>query len=503
MIDKPRVEVSDSIRKWNVFLSSMAVVLITLDSTIANIALPRIQTDLNLSNDQIPWILTSYILANAVFMPLTGFLADRFGKRELLMGSVIGFVATSLLCGISQNLEQLVMARVLQGVSGAFLLPVSQAILLDIHTKTTYSRAVGIWSMGIIIGPIIGPSIGGYLTDTLSWHWVFLVNLPLGIPLIIGLAMVLPECPKQPDRKIDLRGFLYLGLAVGLMQLLIDRGEGEHWLESWEIRLELVFSLVFFAIFFIHTVGRKQPFIQLACFKDANYVAGVIFASCTNWVVYGTSALLPGYFQGVMRYSVIDAGMLMVPRGVGMLIALTILSRLPVARNPRPYIAFGFALVAWSLSLMCNFSTDITSEYIIWTGVLQGIGTSFVFMPTNVLCYLTLPAHLQTDAASSVGLIRNLSGSIGISAVFTLFTRDNQMFHSFLSETITPTRIMQDWPALLSVESTQGAWILNMEISRQAAVQSYLNIFAAMEWMAIGIAVLLLLTHRRGKRLVA
>jgi DHA2 family multidrug resistance protein len=193
----------------------------------------------------------------------------------------------------------------------------------------------------------------------------------------------------------------------------------------------------------------------------------------------------------------------MVPRGVGMLIALTILSRLPVARNPRPYIAFGFALVAWSLSLMCNFSTDITSEYIIWTGVLQGIGTSFVFMPTNVLCYLTLPAHLQTDAASSVGLIRNLSGSIGISAVFTLFTRDNQMFHSFLSETITPTRIMQDWPALLSVESTQGAWILNMEISRQAAVQSYLNIFAAMEWMAIGIAVLLLLTHRRGKRLVA
>jgi len=496
--EKPLVEVSPSIRAWNVFLSSMAVVLITLDATIANIALPRIQSDLNLTTSQVPWILTSYILANAIFMPLTGFLADRFGKRELLLASVVGFVGTSFLCGASQNLEQLVAARMLQGASGAFLLPVSQSILLDIHTKESYARAVGLWSMGIILGPIIGPTMGGYLTETLSWHWVFLINIPLGVPLFIGLTLVLPNCPNNKKRKFDLKGFVYLGIAVGLLQLLIDRGEGENWLQSWEIRIELVLSLVFFAIFFIHITGKKQPFIQLSCFKDGNYVAGMFFTSVTNWVVFGTSALLPGYLQRVMGYSVADTGLLMIPRGVGMLIAMAVLSRLPVSRNPLLFIAFGFILVAYSLSMMGNYNVQLNSDYIVWTGILQGIGTSFVFLPTNVLCYLTLPAHLQTDAASSLGLIRNLSGSIGISTIFTVFARDNQMFHALLAETITPTRMIVGWPDLLSLQSTQGAWILNQELTRQATMQSYLNIFIVMEWMAlaIGLAVALALFQR-------
>ena len=495
MIDKPLVEVSPGIRTWNVVLSSMAVLLITLDTTIANIALPRIQNDLNLTNSQLGWILTSYILFNAIFMPLTGFLADRFGKREVLIASVIGFVFTSFLCGISQNLEQLVIARALQGASGAFLMPVTQSILLDIHTKATYAKAIGIWSMGIIIGPILGPTIGGYLTEMLSWHWVFLINFPIGIVLVIGLLIVSPHCPKNPDRRIDLKGFLYLGLAIGLLQLMIDRGEGEDWFDSWEIRLEAIFSVMFFCIFLIHTVERKHPFIQLGCFKDANFLAGLVFASVTSIVIYGTSAILPGYLQGVMRYPVIDAGLLMMPRGLGMFFALMILSRLPVAQNPRPYIAFGFMLQALSLWLMTNFNVHIDSSYIAWSTVLQGIGTSFVFMPTNVLMYLTLEPKYQTDAASSGGLIRNLVGGFAISGVFAVFTRDNQFFHAHLVEAITPMTFVAGWPALLPLDSVQGAWVLNMEITRQAAMQSYLNIFTAMQWMSIVIAALLILTR--------
>jgi DHA2 family multidrug resistance protein len=224
----------------------------------------------------------------------------------------------------------------------------------------------------------------------------------------------------------------------------------------------------------------------------------MFFTSVTNWVVFGTSALLPGYLQRVMGYSVIDTGLLMIPRGVGMLIAMAILSRLPVSRNPLLFIAFGFILVAYSLSMMGNYNVQLNSDYIVWTGILQGIGTSFVFMPTNVLCYLTLPAHLQTDAASSLGLIRNLSGSIGISTIFTVFARDNQMFHALLAETITPTRVIVGWPDLLSLQSTQGAWILNQELTRQATMQSYLNIFIVMEWMAlaIGLVVALALFRR-------
>ena len=501
MSDKALVEVSPAIRRWNVFLSSMAVLMITLDSTIANIALPRIQNDLSLTNDQLAWILTSYILANAIFMPLTGFLADRFGKRELLLASATGFIVTSGLCGISQNLQQLVIARALQGMAGAFLMPVTQAILLDIHSKTTYSKAVGVWSMGIIIGPIIGPTIGGYLTELWSWHWVFLINLPLGLLLVVGLFFVLPNCPKNPERKVDLKGFFYLGLSVALMQLMIDRGEAEHWFESWEIRLEFIFGLMFLAIFLIHTVGRKHPFIQIECFKDRNFIAGLIFASATALVVYSSSALLPGYLQHLMGYSVIDAGLLMMPRGLGMMFALMLLSRLPVAASPRPYIAFGFIIQAVSLNLMCNYNTQTNTDYLVWTGLLQGFGTSFVFMPTNVLMYLTLPSKYQTDAASSMGLLRNLASSIGISGAFTLFTRDNQFFHAHLVESLTPTRVIEGWPSLIPLDSVQGAWILNYEVTRQAAMQSYINIFAAMQWMSILIVTLLILTRRSRPKL--
>ncbi len=495
--DKAAVQVTPAARKWIVFFSSVAMLMTTLDTTIANIALPRIQNDLSLTNDQLAWILTSYILANAVFMPLTGFLVDRFGKREVLLFSAAGFVVMSVLCGLSQNLSQLVVARALQGAAGAFLMPSTQSIILDIHTKAGYAKAVSVWSMGIIIGPILGPTLGGYLTEIGSWHWVFLINLPIGLFILIGLFVVLPKFPIDLTRKVDLRGFLYLGLSVGLLQLMLDRGESNHWFDSWEVRLELIFSVMFLAIFLIHTLGRRQPFIQLACFKDRNFLAAIVFACTTTFFVYSTAALLPGYLQGLMGYSVIDAGLLLMPRGVGMMFALLVLGRLSVAQNPRAYIAFGFAVQAVALHFMCNYNTQIDSNYLIWTGFIQGLGSSFVFMPLNVLMYLTLAPKYQTDAASSLGLIRNLASGISISAAFTLFARDSQFFHSLLVEQITPTRVLRGWPELLPLDSIQGAWILNNLVSGQAAMQSYINLFAAMEWLSIGIVAFLILTRKR------
>jgi len=496
--DTPRVQVSEGTRKWNLFLMSMSVVLITLDSTIANVALPHIQGAMSTTQDQLAWVLTSYILANAIFMPLTGFLCDRYGRREVLIPSVIAFTLTSAMCGLAQNLEELVLFRFLQGVAGAFIVPAGQALMLDIHTRAQYTKALTLWGIGTIIGPILGPTLGGYLTEFYSWRWVFLINLPIGVLVAVGMYLVVPKTPLNYGRSMDFLGFFLLSLGIAALQLMFDRGESQGWFASWEIIIFATMAAVFSAMFLLHIGSRRSPYISLDCFKDRNFTIGTVFVFVNVTILFASMALLPGYLQNLMHFPVFVAGLLMAPRGVGSLLGLLVFNRFGTRFDPRVFIALGFGSLILALAMMTNFSLYTSLEYIVIAGVIQGFAMSLVFLPTNIILFSTLSPHLQADGAAISGLIRSLGGSLGISFLFTLLARNTQSYHAQLVEHITPFHTWLDYPAAWQWTTQQGALLLNGEITRQAAMQAYVVDFAIMQWLAMA-AMLMLVFVRFSK----
>jgi len=480
----------------------MAVLLQVLDTTIANVALPHMAADLSATQDQINWVLTSYIVSSAIALPISGWLADRVGRKRLLLVSVVGFTVASVLCATATSLSEMVIFRAFQGVSGAFIVPLAQATLFDINPREKHGQAMALFGGGVMIGPILGPVLGGWLTDNYNWRWVFLVNIPVGILCVLIMLRFMPKT-ETLKRNFDMFGFALLALALGGLQLFLDRGEQEDWLQSWEIRVELGVAIAASWMFVVHMVTAKHPLFDRSMFKDRNFATGMLFMAVTGVLLLAGLALLPPLLQNMYGYSVLQSGFLTAPRGVGTLISMLLAGRLTGKMDARILVGIGVTLMGVSLWMMTGFAIDQPSRPVILSGVVQGLGLGLIFVPLQSLAFETLVPQLRTTAAALLNLSRNIGGSIGISVVSAQLVRMTQVAHADLAAQVTQQTIPTASPEMLQtvgpVAGPAALAILNGEVTRQALFIAYLDDFKLM--MIITFAVLpLLLLMRRGNQ---
>jgi len=450
-----------------------------LDTTIANVALPHMQASLGVTPETINWVLTSYIVAAAIAIPITGWLADRIGRKRLFVWSVIVFTAASMLCAAAQTLPEMVAFRVLQGISGAFIAPLSQAVMFDINPPEKHARAMALFGGGIMIGPILGPVLGGWLTESFNWRWVFIVNLPVGIVCTLMLLRFLPKTEAEAPR-FDMFGFALLALALASLQLMLDRGAQRDWFESWEIWVETGLALGCGWMFVVHMLTGRSPLFEPAMFNDRNFAFGMLFMGITGVLLLAGLALLPPMLQGLLGYSVLDSGLLTAPRGVGTLISMLMAGRLVGRFDARLLIFIGFSLMAFSCWQMSGFSLQMDSRLIVISGVVQGLGIGLIFVPMQSLAFGTLAPRFRTTASSLINLSRNLGGSIGISIATTLLARNLQTSHADLAAHITPYSVPIVDPGLIARFGEYGdaaLAALDAEINRQALMIAFVNDF--------------------------
>lgn len=479
----------------------LATIMQALDTTIANVALPHMQGSLSATQDQISWVLTSYIVAAAIMTPPTGILAEKLGRKRLFLGAVAGFTLASMLCGIAETLPEMVAFRLLQGVFGAALVPLSQAVLLDIYPREEHGRAMALWGVGVMVGPILGPTLGGYLTDYYNWRWVFFINLPFGILALLGILFFVPENPQRSTRSFDLFGFAMLSLAIGALQLMLDRGELLDWFGSTEIIIEATVAALGFYLFLVQMATAEHPFLEPRLFKDRNFVISLFFIFIVGIILLATLALLPPFLQNLMGYPVVTTGLVLAPRGIGTMIAMLICGRLIGRIDSRLLIFIGLALAGFSLWEMADFTTGVSEWVLIQTGVVQGMGLGFLFVPLTALAFSTLAPALRTEAAGMFSLMRNIGSSIGVSVVTSLLTRYTQVNHEQLVRFASPynPRMQAPWlPELWNPATAAGAAALNAEITRQASTIAYLVDFRLMMVVTL-LAMPMVLLLRRGR----
>ncbi|MES2444663.1 MAG: DHA2 family efflux MFS transporter permease subunit [Pseudomonadota bacterium] len=460
------------------FAVMLATIMQILDTTIANVALPHMQTALGATVDTVTWVLTSYIVASAIAIPITGWLSDRIGSRNLFLISTAGFIAASALCGAAQSLEEMVAFRILQGVSAAFMNPLSQTVMLDINEPQRQGKAMAIWGMGIMVGPIMGPVIGGWLTDNFNWRWVFYVNLPLGVICFALLWWLLPSRPIR-KRPFDLFGFSLLSLGIASLQLMLDRGQGEDWFSSTETWIEALVAGIALWMFIVHLFTGKRPMFERDLWKNRNLVTAIFFMLVIGVIMMATMALLPPMLQSLYGYTVMDTGLLLMPRGFGVVVTMAIAAQaMQRGLDPRWLVGSGLAIAAVSLWQMTQWTLVMGSTPFIVSGFVQGIGMGLVFMPLQGMAFATLAPHQRTEGSSLMNLSRNVGASVGISIVTTLLARNVQTSHADLAPHVSADTLAGLDPNLLQMlgGSGQAAMaMINMEINRQAAMIAYLN----------------------------
>jgi MFS transporter, DHA2 family, multidrug resistance protein len=474
----------------------MATVMQALDTTIANVALPYMQGALSTTQDQVNWVLTSYIVAAAIMTSPIGWMSVRFGKKKLFIVCAAGFTVASMLCGAAQDINQMVLFRLLQGVFGAALVPLSQTVMLDIYPPAQRGSAMAIWGMGVMLGPIMGPTLGGWLTDNYSWRWVFFVNLPFGILTVLGLSAFMTESKTNREAPFSWFGFLTLSLGIGALQMMLDRGEDQGWFGSTEIVAEAILAAVGFYFFLADSFTSKRPFIPLSIFADWNFSIALIFMFIIGVILLATMALVTPYLQNLIGYPVLASGFLLGSRGVGTFFAMSMVGRLLGKIDARRLIFFGLVLSTGSLWYMVYWSPESSSSSIAIVSVAQGLGLGFVFVPLNTVAFATLPARVRTDATAMWTLIRNLGSSIGISIVIARLTTLVTTFHSQLAEQITPFNDALHAPGVSTILSTNtdtGRAMLDGLITQQAAVMAYSNDFLLMTFVSLAAFPLLFL----------
>lgn len=464
----------ESVQRIPLTISIMlAASMFTIDSTIANVALPHMQGGLSAGLDQITWVLTSFIVAQALMTPLVGWLAVRLGRRRLMLVSIVVFVGASIACGLAQNLEQMILFRVLQGIGGASFIPLSQAILFDINPPEKHAQAMSVFGAGIVLGPIIGPALGGFITETSSWRWIFLINVPLGVLAFVGVFLFLPKAPRPSPPKFDFIGFAVLSLFVASLQLMLDRGPGEDWFQSWEVRFEAALALAGLYMFAVHTLSAERPFFDRRLLSDRNFIFGSLATFVVGMLMFASLALLPPMMQNLMGYPVLEVGLVTMPRGIGMFASMIVISRLMRWFDSRHLMAVGFALNAFAAWQMTHFNLEMDSHLIIVSSVIQGVGLGFVFIPSNTLAFSTVPEALRTDGAALNTLVRNIGSAVGISVMQAIFLINSQASHSELVQNLRPDNPML---APYGAEAQDlAAWA--PEVARQAAMVAYVSDF--------------------------
>ena len=476
------------------FCVILATLMQALDTTIANVALPYMQGSVSASQDQIAWVLTSYIVAAAIMTPPTGYLAGRFGLKRMFLVSVAGFTVASMLCGMSQSLVQIVLFRVLQGLFGAALVPLSQTTLLNINPPARQGSAMALWGVAVMAGPVLGPVLGGWLTEAYSWRYVFYINLPIGILAFVGITTFLPETGRNVTAKLDWFGFGALSLTIAAFQVMLDRGEQLDWFGSSEIVVEAIIGASAFYLFLVHTFTVSAPFVRPSLFRDRNFTAGIVFIAIIGLTYYASLALQPPYLQDLMNYPIVTAGLVLGPRGVGTMGAMLVVGKLIGKVDTRALLGVGLGLTAWSFYAMTGWTPDVSQMTIINVGIIQGIGLGFLFVPLSVVTLSTLSPELRAEGAGLYSLSRNIGSSVGISVVNSLLTTNTQVNHAEIARHVTAVnRILSDrtiaqvWNPLTAV----GRAALDAMITQQAQIIAYIDDYKLL--MIATIAVLPLL----------
>jgi len=476
----------------------LATILQALDSTIAAVALPDMQGTFSATQDQVAWVLTSYIVAAAIMTPMAGYLGDRLGRKQLYLISVAGFILTSMACGLATSIEQMVLFRFLQGCFGAPLVPLAQATMLDTFPPSQTGGAMAMFGMGVMLGPILGPSLGAYLTEYYNWRWVFFINVPLGAIALLGIQASIKDPPhRDRDRPFDLGGFALLGIAIGSMQLMLDRGNSQLWFQSMEIVIEGIVALICLYMFVVHVLTKDRPFIEPAMFKDRNFSGGMIFMFIAGINMLATMALMPPFLQRLLGYPVLTTGYVLAPRGLGTMLSMFIVGRLVNKVDARLLLLVGLLISAASLWEMSEFTTNVSLSLLIWTGVVQGIGMGFLFTPVSVLAFSTLPQQYRTEGSGIFALSRNLGSSIGVSVLTGMLAQYVQTNRAWLVEHVTPFSDAMQNPAIANYMNPQtpgGLALLDGTVLREAMMLGYADDFRAMTFVTlIAIPMLLLL----------
>jgi DHA2 family multidrug resistance protein len=477
----------------------VATLMQAIDTTIVNVALPYMQGSLAASPDQITWVLTSYIVAAAIMTPPVGWLSARYGRRNLFLVSLLGFILASMLCGAAESIVEMVLFRAVQGVFGAALVPLSQATILDIFPPAQRGQALAIWVMGIIVGPILGPTLGGYLTDFYNWRWVFYINLPLGILTIAGLWIFMKDPDRETVQNFDFVGFAAFSVGLGALQLLLDRGEFKDWFGSSEIIIYAVLCGLGFYLFLVQMLTVDAPLIPLRIFRDMNFVSGLLMIFIVGMLVLAIAALLAPYLQALSGRSVVDAGLLLAPRGLGTMIGVILAGRLANSVDPRWLMLAGVLLISATLWEMMGWTPDIDAWSFSRNSAIQGFGLGIVFTPLQVVAFATLPAELRTDGTALFSLLRNLGLAIGVSITSVVLTEATQVVHSQIAANVTAfNHNLQSGGSYLfwSTANPQGLAALNAEVTRQASIIAYVDDFKLLFVVSLLMVPLVLLMRR-------
>ncbi|MBW8725200.1 MAG: DHA2 family efflux MFS transporter permease subunit [Inquilinus limosus] len=475
----------------------LATIMQALDTTIANIALPYMQGNLGANQDQINWVLTSYIVAAAIMTPVTGALVSRIGRKNLFIVSVIGFVVASVLCGLAQNVTEIVGFRLLQGVFGAPLVPLSQATVIDINPPERRGQAMAIWGVGVMVGPILGPVLGGWLTDHYSWRWVFYINVPIGALALAGMLIFMPDSGKQAAKRFDWLGFFFLSLGIGALQMMLDRGQDQDWFNSLEIIIELVLAALGFYLFVVHLLTADAPFVRPALFTDRNFVVAMVVMAIVGSLYYSIMALATPFLQTMLGYPVVTAGLVMGPRGIGTMVAMMVVGRLIGKVDTRILLLVGLAMIIGSLWRMSGYSLDVSMTGFMIDGLVQGAGLGLVFVPLSTMAFSTLPRLYLDEGAGIYSVSRNLGSSIGISIVTALLTRNIQTNHQLLGEHVTAfSPAVQQLPDMMSPDTLTGRAMLDQLVNQQASLIAYIDDFKLLMVLAIAAIPLLVLLRR-------
>ncbi|WP_346900444.1 DHA2 family efflux MFS transporter permease subunit [uncultured Roseibium sp.] len=477
----------------------MSAMLEVLDSTIVNVALPHIQSAFGATTDQATWVLTSYIVSAVVIMPLTGLMAKKIGRRRLILSAIIGFAVFSVLCGFSWSLGVMTSFRTIQGMFGAFLIPLSQSILFDSFPKEKRGQAMAMFGLGVVVAPVLGPTIGALLTDYYSWRMVFFVNLPIAAFALLLLAGELPKDKPQPIR-IDWTGLVLMAISIGALQFVLDQGTTKDWLASREIQVAALASLVGGVFFLARGLTEKHNIIDLALFADRNFSAGNAIIAGFAISLFGAIAILPLFVQDLLGYPVLQAGYLFIPRGVAAGFSMVVTGTFLINRiDARLLGAIGLGLTAWGNFQLASLNLNADFWQLAWPGFTSGLGMGLVFVPLSTLAFDGIGSDRQDEASGLYGVTRQLGSSIGIAIAGAMIVRGIATNTSTLTQHVTPySDAARAYlaPLGLSVESAKGAAVLSAEISRQAAMMSYAHVFNMLGWAALVLLPLLLVMHK-------
>ena len=472
----------------------LASFLYSVDWTIAAVALPHMQGTFSATQDQIAWVITSYIVASALSIPSAGWLSLRFGRKRLFMSAVVVFLVASVACGAANSLTVEVFARIVQGLGGAFLIPLSHAIILDTYPPEEQGKAMALWGMGAVMGSFVGPTLGGYVTEYLSWRYIFYINVPFGVLALAGAAAFLPETKRDPGRRLDWFGFLSLSLGIGSLQLMLDRGGQLDWFESWEIITEACLAVLGLYMFNVHCLTAKQPFLDPRLLAQRNFFLGLVFAFIYGFIATPPMVLMPSFLDQVRGYSIDAIGLLQAPRGIGLFCAMIIGGRITGRIDPRTPIAFGLLCLAFSSWEMSNWTGDVGVWPLVWTNFMQGIGGGIILVPIQVIAFPSLEPHRRTEATAVYNLVRSLGASIGVSGALAMYVRTSSVMHAQIAEHVTPfNRALQaqgheGW----SMATTHALARLEREISLQSAIIAFTGDFWLFALIALAALPLLL-----------